>query len=128
MKIMSAQEYARVLYEVTQDLSQHALSQAILEFAKLLAKHQQLGKADRIILEFEAYAKKQMGIMEIAITSAHALDATTREAIKKIFGNKVEETAAVDTALLGGVKIQTADKIFDASLRTQLVRLKQQLT
>ena len=124
MKKNSPKDYAIALYQITKELSGKALNEAIVEFVKLLAGKQKLKQAEKIIAEFVAYAKKQEGIQDIAITSAHKLDAKTTEAITAAFGNQVEATHAIDESLLGGFIVKIEDKIFDASLKTQLVRLK----
>ena len=80
-----------------------------------------------IIAEFEKYAKKKSGIIELEITSARKLSDTTLNHIKKIFGEQVESIEKIDGEILGGVKIKMEDKILDASLKTQLLNLKQNL-
>ena len=80
-----------------------------------------------IIKEFIAYAKKQEGIVSLAVTSARELDSKTLEKIKSAFGDNVESTESIDASLIGGITVRTSDKIFDASLKTQLIRLKQSL-
>ena len=127
MKKNSPKDYAIALYQTTNKLSGKALNEAVVEFVKLLAGKQKLKQAEKIIAEFLAYAKKQEGIQDIAITSAHKLDAKTSETIAQVFGKQVEATHAIDESLLGGFIVKTEDKIFDASLKTQLVRLKQSL-
>ena len=49
------------------------------------------------------------------------------ENIKKVFGKQVEAVETVDKELLGGVAVQTEDKILDGSLKTQLKKLNQSL-
>ena len=126
MKI-SNRQYAKALYNVTQELSGADLSTAITNFVGLLAKNHSLSQASSIISEFESYAKKQEGVMSIEITSAQELDSKTTAMIKKIFGERVESVENVDPSLIGGVSIKTEDKILDGSVRAQLTQLKQQL-
>ena len=124
MKI-SNKQYAISLYEVVKNLSDKELESGIVEFVKLLYKNHKLKSADKIIDEFIKYAKKQAGIMDIEITSARKLDKQALEQIKDIFGKETESKEKIDDRLIGGIKIKTDTVIFDGSLKTQLIKLKQ---
>jgi len=127
MKI-SNKQYAEALYEVTRDLSGIDLSTVIKKFVEILVRDNKLKQAGKIIVEFEKYAKKQDGIVELEIISARKLDDIVIEQIKKAFGQKVEAVVNVDGSLIGGVKVKLEDKILDGSLKTQLRTLKNILT
>lgn len=120
-------EYAKALYQVTRGLSDGDREQVIKNFVVLLSRHGQLQRADQIIEAFERYAKRQEGVVEIAITAAHPLEGKTVREISGIFGKKVIATTKTDKTLLGGVVIRTIDKIFDGSLKTQLKKLAQSM-
>ena len=125
MKKTTSKDYAVALHEATQGLKGNELNEVIQNFVALLAREQKLKQAEKIIAEFVAFAKKQNGIQDIAITSAHKLDVKTNEAIIRAFGKQVEATHAIDESLLGGFIVKTEEKIFDASLKKQLQRLEQ---
>lgn len=124
---LKTKDFAAALYTATIEAKGKDLHAVLAEFVQILAKHQMLKKAERIIAEYVAYAKKQEGILNIQISSARKLDAKTIEIIKDAFGKKVEAIESLDESLLGGFVVKTADKIFDASIKKQLVRLKQSL-
>lgn len=124
MKKNTVQEYAQALWEVTAGRPASAIPAITQEFVQLLARSQALKKHEQIITAFLKLAKKQMGIIEIAITAAHALDKKTINTIERVFGQTVESTLQLDPGILGGVVVRTEDKIFDASLKTQLLQLK----
>jgi F-type H+-transporting ATPase subunit delta len=128
MKKSSNKQYAHALYEITKDKSGADLKQVLDVFVKLLVRDRKLKQSNNIIIEFEKFSKKQEGIVELAITSAHELDDKTVEHIKKVFGQKVEAVQDVDEDLIGGVRVKMEDKILDGSLKTQLVSLKKRLT
>jgi F-type H+-transporting ATPase subunit delta len=127
MKNISAQDYAIALYEITTGASKAELEKVISAFVQMLFKAGKLKQADKIIKEFIRYSKKQAGIIDITITTARDIDAKTVALIKSAFGKSVEAELLVDPAQLGGIKIKTENTILDGSLRTQLLRLKQQL-
>ena len=126
-KKISTKDYAVALHESTQGLKGKDLHEVIHNFVALLAREQKLKQAEKIIAEFVAYAKKQEGIRDISISSAHELDTKAINAIKKSFGEKVEATHVVDESLIAGFVVKTDDKIFDASLQKQLVKLKEKI-
>ncbi|TSC84820.1 MAG: F-type H+-transporting ATPase subunit delta [Parcubacteria group bacterium Gr01-1014_13] len=127
MRKKSNLQFAKALYEVTKDLPKSHLPEAIKQFVLILQKNNKLKKIDYIIEEFEAYAKKQDRAKIIEIETARKLDQTALNKIKKIFGEKSEITELVNKELLGGARITVNDMIYDASLKTQLKSLRQQL-
>jgi len=126
-KKLSTKQFAVALYEITEGLKSEKLDEALRQFVLLLIKYHKLKQGARIIVEFEKYAKKKAGIVEIEITSARKLSGTTLNHIKKIFGEHIESVENIDEALLGGMKVKTEDKILDASLKTQLNNFKNSL-
>jgi len=126
-KKISNKQYAEALYDSTKELKGEKLNNALKKFVTILVANQKLKQSDNIIKEFEKYAKKQAGVIEIEVKSARKLDKNTLEKIKSIFGNQVEAIETIDTNLLGGVSVKTEDKILDGSLKTQLKLLKNSL-
>ncbi len=120
-------QYAVALHKITSGLSDKFLSEAIKEFVSLLARDHKLKQSSTIIDEFVHYSKKEEGIAEIEITTAGTLDKKTINKIKQSFGEKVEATIKTDPNILGGIKIKTEDRILDASLKTQLLKLKESI-
>lgn len=128
MKRKSVRQYAKALYEATKDASKQQLGQILDNFLLMLQKDNKIKKAEYIIEEFVRYAKKAEGIKEIEIESARKLDSTTVEKIKRIFDGKAEVTQTINKGIIGGLRIKVDDMIFDASIKKQLNRLKNNLT
>lgn len=120
-------QFAKALYEAIKDLKGEKLHKALKRFVVVLIQNHKLKKAEKIIAEFIRYSKKQEGIVEMSVASARRLEKHTLGLIDKAFGGKTEMTEDLDTALIGGVKIKTEDKIFDGSIKKQLLNLKKQL-
>lgn len=121
---MTNKQYAIALYEAIKDLSDNDIYSVIVNFVQLLNRHHKIKSAGKIIAEFVKYNKKQVGIIDLTITSSRKLDSQVIEEIKKIFGEQIESKEKIDNSLLGGVKIKTESVIFDASLKSQLIKLK----
>lgn len=120
-------QYAKILYDLTFDMPKEKLSLAIDSFVLLLKKNQSINKLPYIIKEFEIYTQKKQGTEKAVITSAQTLLEETVEEIKKSLKLKGEIVLKIDKEVIGGVVVRVGDEIFDASLKTQLNKLKQQL-
>jgi len=127
MKKNSLRQYAIALYEATSGANKDDITAIVGNFASMLAKSRELKKAGRIIDEFIEYAKEKEGYVRINITSASKLNEKTLHAIKKVFGDKVESVETIDPSLIGGLTVKTKNVILDASVKTQLLKLKQSL-
>lgn len=127
MKKSSTRQYAIALYKATSEAKKGDIEAIVANFASLLAKDRKLKSAGKIIDEYVNYAKEQDGFKQINIISAINLDEKTINNIKKVFGEKVEATVNVDKNIIGGLIIKTKDVILDASIKTQINKLKQSL-
>ncbi len=80
---------------------------------------------------FEQLYTRHKAIMPVKITSNTVLSKSQTDditsQIKTRFKKDVKVNAVVDAGLLGGMKIQIDDKIYDLSLKTQLQKFKEQL-
>lgn len=127
MKKQSNRQFARALYEITKDLPKKDLPEAVAQFALVLQKHNKLKKADNIIEEFIAFSKRQNGIKTVSVESTGKVSPAVLAKIRRTFGEESEISENINKNLLGGIKIKVDDLIYDASLKTQLVKLKQLL-
>lgn len=128
MKKTSVRQYAAALYEATQSCADESGIKLVVEkFAAILARERQLKKSGRIIGEFLNITKERAGILSVEITSARELDKKTVASIERVFGKKIEPVCRLDPSLMGGFVLRTKERILDASVKTQLKKLKQSL-
>jgi len=120
-------QYAKILYELTHTLDEKQLDQAMAAFVQVLKKDQAVSLKEKIIHEFEQYAKKQAGTQQITITTARPINKVFLQKVADVFGDNVQTRATVDPAILGGLIIRTEDKILDGSIATQLLKMKTSL-
>jgi len=120
-------QYAKILYNLTKDAKDDDLSERIDAFVGLLKKNQSLNKVSYIIKEFEAYVRKVENCENAEIKTARLLSEKNLEEIKKFFKLYGETRTQIDENILGGVIVRVGNKIFDASLKTQIAKLKQKL-
>jgi F-type H+-transporting ATPase subunit delta len=127
MKKKTNLQFAKALYQITKDLPEKNLPEVIKQFFLVLQKNNKLKKIEYILEEFIKYSKKQSGIKTVEIESAQEIDESMIHKIKKIFGADSEISQIVNRDILGGIKIKVDDTVYDASIKTQLHKLKQSL-
>jgi F-type H+-transporting ATPase subunit delta len=103
-----------------------------LSFIALITKNGRERFITEIANSYISQVKEYKGIVPITITSARQLDASTRASIVARISATVqgtlEITERVDETLVGGFIVRMGDKQFDASVATQLLRMKQELS
>ncbi len=94
----------------------------------LMAEKDRLGLLREFLSEFENFVDARLGVVKAEITSATELDEETLNKIKakieELFGKKAEVSVKLDPSLIGGFVVKVADKVLDASIRTQLENLR----
>lgn len=102
-----------------------------LNFLLLIAENKREKNIPGIFRNLEDLYRKEEGIKTAVITSAQALDELVLKQISQIleqeFNSKVELSQKVNTDLIGGFVLRVEDKQYDASLSTQLKKIKEKL-
>lgn len=121
------QQYAKVLFHLTDGIEEHELDKAMDTFIAFLKKEHVMKKLPYILKYFEQYEKEKRGVHEIEVTSAHPLSKQAIDMIEGVVGENVETKTKVDETLVGGIVIRTKNTILDGSVKTQLARLKNKM-
>ncbi|HEX4124026.1 MAG TPA: ATP synthase F1 subunit delta, partial [Tepidisphaeraceae bacterium] len=106
-------------------------SDLILKFLGVLGEHDRL----RLLIEIEnAYAdlyEEQIGNVEVDVTSVAALAPEQLELVGQRVSAVLKRSAVVhqyvDESILGGLVLRVQDKLIDASVRQQLLAIRQRL-
>lgn len=131
MKI-TANQYAKTLYEVTKDKSQKEISGLVSSFVEVLNKNRQMKLMPKIFEKFKEIWNKENGIVEAEITTKFEIvDMELRKIenfIKeKYSAKKVEITNVIDEKIKGGIIIKIGDEILDGSVIGQLKKMENNL-
>jgi len=115
--------------EILRDvLAKLNLSGTVSNFLQVLLDRGRIGFTPQITHSYAVFADELSGIVRPVLTSAFPLDDAQVEGMKsalaKATGKRVELSAQVDSALIGGVVTKIGDKVFDGSVRTQLNRIQ----
>lgn len=102
-----------------------------LNFLLLITENKRENYIPGIFRNLEDMYRHEEGIKSAVLTSAKPLNETIVLQVRKIleteFDAKVELSQKVDERLLGGFVIRVEDKQYDASLSTQLRKIREQL-
>jgi F-type H+-transporting ATPase subunit delta len=125
--VVDARTRQAILADVSKTLVISGLASRLLE---MLAARGRLGQLPSVLHELEGMIEASQGVLTGKVTSAVELSSDELDvlgaAISKRVGSRVKLKPEVDASLLGGVVATVAGRTFDASLRTQLERFKNQ--
>ena len=103
-----------------------------LSLALLMIRRGRPGAIDAMVDRFGELVRRARGISLAEVRTARPLDEEQRTAIGKrlrtLTGDRIEMKEVVDKALIGGVSVRIGDRLYDASVRSRLERLRARLT
>ena len=128
----STKDLALVLLEMTENKTPEEIQKFLKEFAAYLGKKGMLKEEAAIISEYRALYNKKHNIVEATVTLIERLPENTRielrEALKKKYqATEVHMREDVDARLIGGMRIQVGDTVYDSSIKNMLRQLEAQL-
>ncbi|MFC4354130.1 F0F1 ATP synthase subunit delta [Chryseomicrobium palamuruense] len=107
-------------------------SPAVVNTLQLLVEKKRLHELPAIVDEFSALSNNAQGIAEATVYSTRALTDEERAHISAAFAQEVGKGSlniqnVVDPSLIGGLRIQIGNRIYDNTLSSKLTRLKRNL-
>lgn len=112
-------------------LATQGVSELVRHFVGVVAANRRLRDLPMLIDGFGAYAAARRGEIVATVTSAHALTDTQRHQLRARLAESGHGTVRlveqIDLALLGGLKLQIGDKLYDTTLKSRLNRLNYSL-
>lgn len=107
------------------------VSPTALNLALLLAKRGRFAILPQVTAEYDALVRQSRGIATATVTTPAPLSgpdlAAVKARVERLAGGRVELTAEIDPALLGGLTVRIGDRLIDASVRGRLERLRGRL-
>ena len=101
-------------------------------FIQLLVQNGRLSALAETRKLYEQLKSRDEGVVEANIESAYPLEDRQLEQIvnmlAKRYNKKISPTVGVDSELIGGIKVQVGDKVWDASVRGRLQEMAAALT
>ena len=103
----------------------------VQNFLELLIEKHRMPAIFRLRREFDRLWEQENKLLPVQITSAVELDPATVDRIGREIGEQtgrnVNLVSSVDADLLGGIVLRVGNSILDASIRTRLETLRQQV-
>ena len=98
----------------------------------LMIRRGRPGAVEPMVARFRELLRRERGIALAEVRTALPLDDGERRAIaerlRQLTGDKIEMHEVVDEALIGGIAVRIGDRLWDASVRGRLERLRARLT
>ncbi len=105
-----------------------SISELSMRFIDLLIERKRDSLLKFIYEDYLSLRNERLGIMNVKIKTAVELDAKEKEAMQKkidtLINLKSNPTFEVDKDIIGGFQISYKDTILDASIKSQLEKLK----
>ncbi len=133
MKI-TAKQYARSLFEEIKDIGDTKEQNKLIgNFARVLVKNNHVSYLPQIIRKFNQIWNREKGIVEAEVISARELNKEAQVEIEKFIQTKngkksIETRYKINPEIKGGFVVKMDDKILDASLKSRIRDLRNELT
>jgi F-type H+-transporting ATPase subunit delta len=120
-------EKEKVVRRVVTGVSPEAVALALL-----MIRRGRPGAIDPMVERFGELVRRERGISLAEVRTALPLEAEQRTAIaerlRTLTGDRIEMNEVVDESLIGGLSVRIGDRLYDASVRSRLERLRARLT
>ncbi len=107
------------------------LDAVVQRFLVVLVERRRLAALPAIAEAFRSIKDQRLGIVPVEATLAVPLPAADqkrfRETLEKMTGGKVRLSLRVDPAVLGGARARIGSRVYDGTLKRQLVILRRRL-
>lgn len=107
------------------------LNELTLKFLHLITENKRERHIPGICRNFLSLSRKDQNIKSAVLTTASEIDIKTINKIESLIGKelnaKIELSTQVNSDIIGGIILRLDDKQYDASVATQLKKIKQQL-
>jgi F-type H+-transporting ATPase subunit delta len=116
---------------VLKDTFGDKVSPLLWNFLGVLNLKNRLPLLSQIVSAYNDLMDDKHGKIEVDVTTAHKLSADELEMVKQRVGSALKKDAVihqyVDESLIGGMLLRVGDQLIDASVKSQLERMKQNL-
>ena len=119
---ISNKQLAEIIY---QQLQKQASEKVAKEVSNFLVRSKRTKDLSKIMRELSRLQYERDNVQEITMTSAHKLnDSIKQKILKQMNVERYVINEVIDADLIGGVRIESNDSIFDLSVRNRLQKLK----
>jgi F-type H+-transporting ATPase subunit delta len=102
-----------------------------MNFLRLLVDKRRMNILPQILSELRRMVEELEGVERVEVVSAAPLPEAQREFLKSVLekrtGKKIELEETLDPAVLGGMVVKVGSTVYDGTVRTQLVQMRENL-
>ncbi len=117
--------------EILQTLFENKTHKTTLNFLLFLINKRRINLLNEMINQFENFYLEHNNVLKATITTRESLSEDLKQSflthLKKKFNKTIDPVWNIDSQILGGFKIQTADHVEDYSLQNQLNQFEKEL-
>ncbi len=129
---LTVTQYAQALEELGNDSSSDVAS-ITQNFFGLLKRRGELGIAPLVVAQMERNAQKREETLRVKAVTAHQVSPDTRGTIERlaetVFPKRtLQFEYKIDERVIGGVRLETDEVLYDATLVSKLASLKKVLS
>jgi F-type H+-transporting ATPase subunit delta len=107
------------------------VSELAYSFLGVMNSHGRLNVLGQVLEAYAELLDKQLGNVEIDVTTAQLLNADeveqVRQRVSQALGKNAILRQTVDDSIIGGLVIRVGDQVIDASVQQQLRSIRQQM-
>lgn len=114
--------------EILGSIFNGSFSKLSMDFLNVLVKNKRENFLRIICLDYLEFYARHKNIRRVKVTSAVGISADMEAKVKDIAAagaSAVELTQEVNPDIIGGLIVQIDDKVYDASVKTQLAKIKE---
>jgi F-type H+-transporting ATPase subunit delta len=108
------------------------VSDLTYKFLQVLNEKGRLGHLSPIVAAYEQMVQHAYGRVEVDVYTATPIDqqevAAIRDRLKSMLGKEPVIHPYIDEGMIGGLRLQIGDQLIDGSVRTQLRKLRDNLS
>jgi len=118
--------------KIIANVFKNRVSDTTYKFLQVLNQKDRIGALPAVAASFDELVQEKFGTIEVDVFTAQAATPDMlrelTERLSKTLGKQVVVHAYSEPSMIGGIKIKIGDQLVDASVATQLAKLKDQLT
>ncbi len=104
----------------------------VLNTMSVLLDRKRMDEIVHVVEEYNGYANEAAGVADAKVYSTRSLSAEETQAISSVFAKNIGKLSLrieniIDPSLLGGIRLQIGNRIYDSSVSGKLERLKRDL-
>ena len=129
MTKISPKIMAEAIYNATKGKSGSNLELALKRSVKVLENKRMIGNSKNVLSALQEIIDKKEGIVRMKATTAHKMETTERKKLEneikeKYKAQNVESLFFEKPELLGGIRVEVGDEVWDATYKNKLRKLK----